>query len=182
VDWVALASLRDVTNVFRDMKSPEHQIAGMTTSRDMADWFAQTRWFPGGVRNASHTTRQYFKNLLEVNQRVNSHVCLLIRNSIAAPSAFEVGIDKFRKGTPKTWHFFPDHWVVLKCRITIDCRPPPPPSMINAQQIEELKNKPLNFGFWQWGHEYHDWINHRFRNITAAKFLPYYYGYVSATR
>ncbi len=180
VDWVALASLRDASNAFLDMNGPDSNAAGITVGSALAGWFSKTGWFPGGVSDSTSYGSQSFDHLLSINQRVNSHVCLFIRSAIiSSGSSSNVGINKFNgSGTPKTWLGTPDHWVVLKNRLTIDHKAPPLPGM---QRPEGLEGKRLDFTFVHWGQQSTP-INSRIHNITPAKFLPYYYGYVSATR
>jgi len=180
VDWVALASLRDASNTFLDMNGPDSNAAGITVGSALAGWFSKTGWYPGGVSDFTSYGPQSFEHLLGINQRVNSHVCLFLRSAIVASSSSEVGINKFNgSGTPKTWLGTPDHWVVLKNRLTIDHKAPPLPGMPRPAGLE---NKRLDFSFWHWGEQYNIPINSRIHNITPAQFLPYYYGYVSASR
>jgi len=187
VDWVALASLRDSSNLIFDMNGPRSDIAGITLGRAMADWFSATGWFPGGVVDATHyqASNPYynvFDNLLSVNQRVNSHVCLLIRNAIVHPDS-GIGINKLvgGSGTPKSGPTA-DHWVVLKTRITLDHKTPPFPGMLRFFDLQELKSQRIDFRFWNWGDPSTTPVNRRIGNITAGQFLQHYYGYVSATR
>jgi len=186
VDWVALASLRDSSNLIFDMNGPRSDIAGITLGRAMADWFSATGWFPGGVVDATHyqSSSPYYNaydNLLSINQRVNSHVCLLIRNAIVEPSS-GLGINKFDgSGTPKSGPTA-DYWVVLKTRITLDHKTPPLPGMLPFFDLRELRNQRINFRFWNWGDRNTTSVNNRIDNITFGQFLQHYYGYVSATR
>jgi len=180
VDWVALASLRDASNAFLDMNGPGSNAAGITVGSALANWFSKTGWYPGGVSDSTGYAPQSFEHLLGINQRINSHVCLFLRSAIVASSSAEVGINKFSgSGTPKTWLGTPDHWVVLKNRLTIDLKAPPLPGMPRPAGLE---NKRLDFSFWHWGQRQPTPANSRIHNLTPAQFLPYYYGYVSATR
>jgi len=180
VNWVALVSLRDASNAFFDMNGPDSNAAGITVGSTLAGWFSATGWFSSGVNNSTSYAPQSFEQLLGINQRGNSHVCLFIRSAIVASSPSELGINKFNgSGTPKTWLGTPDHWVVLKKRLTIDYKAPPLPGMPRPAGLE---HKRLDFSFWHWGNLHDTPINSRIHNITPAQFLPYYYGYVSASR
>jgi len=186
VDWVALASLRDSSNLIFNVSGPGSNIASITLGRVMADWFSATGWFPGGVVNATQyqSSSPYYNaydNLLSINQRVNSHVCLLIRNAIVHPGS-GLGINKIGgSGTPKSGPTA-DHWVVLKTRITLDHKTPPLPGILPFFDLKKLKDQRINFRFWNWGDRNTTSVNRRIGNITAGQFLQHYYGYVSATR
>jgi len=184
VDWVALASLRDSSNAWLEMNGPDSNAAGITAGGSMASWFRATGWYPNGVSNSTYHfaksfTEESFEHLLRINQRMNSHVCMLIRSAIIANSSMDVGRNKFGKNTPKTWFGTPDHWIVLNMgnRIRIDQRIPPPHGSLRPKG---LGNKPLDFSFWSWRRTYH--VSNRVPKITAKEFFPYYYGYVSASR
>jgi len=182
VDWVALASLRDSSNAIRSMKSAGSEIAGMTFGSDMQAWFAKTGWYANGVVNsASIWSSQSFEHLIGINQRINSHVCLLIRSAIIVSSAVsvaDIGINKIGKDVPKSASGFPDHWVVLKGHIRIGLKTPLHRHGLSA----DARHQALDFRVWSWGRKTLYPINNRIPNITPAKFLPYYYGYVSAQR
>jgi len=62
--------------------------------------------------------------------------------------------------------------------LTIDHKAPPLPGMPRPAGLE---NKRLDFTFVHWGEKTTS-VNNRIHDITSAKFLPYYYGYVSASR
>jgi len=183
VDWVALASLRDASNNFRSMSNAGKNIAGMTFGGELQGWFEATKWFTGGVVNTSRWAwSQSLENLIDINSRSDSHVCLLIRSAIiqkSSPSFADIGINKFGKETPKSLTGFPDHWVVLKSRIQIGMKTPQWPGALSA---DDVKTHRLHFNFWSWGEEELLKVNRRIPNITTAQFLPYYYGYVSAKR
>jgi len=59
------------------------------------------------------------------------------------------------------------------------------------QNRDELLQQPLKFNFWTWGQDtrLNEFdkpkccsVSDRIAGITPAQFLPYYYGYVIATR
>jgi len=183
VDWVALASLRDASNNFRSMSAANKNIAGMTFGGELQGWFDATKWFTGGVVNTSRWTwSQSLENLIGINSRSDSHICLLIRSAIIHDSSISVadtGMKKIGKETPKSLTGFPDHWVVLKSRIQIGMKTPQWPGALNP---DDVKTQRLHFNFWSWGQPELLKVNRRIPNITAAQFLPYYYGYVSAKR
>gem|GEM_PF-3465698 len=180
VDWVALASLRDASNTFRDVSGPDDNIASLTLGSAMEDWFRATGWFSGTSNNSFGLSSRRFDHLLGINQRVNSHICLLIRSAIIGPSPVDLGINKFDgSGTPKTAHGSADHWIVLKGRIQIGNQTVLSSSMPNR---DVLRNQELKFRFWSSGEAESYSISSRIPKITPAQFVPYYYGYVSATR
>jgi len=182
VDWVALASLRDHSNKYNRMSGPDSDVAGITLGRALAGWFEKTGWFLSVSNNSSrYLSSRSLKHLLAINQRGSSHICLLIRSAIITTgTAFDLNRNKFGKsGTPKTLTGFPDHWVVLKGPIMIDRKTAPPPSTLRADDIKTLMHKSLDFRLWSWGAE--SSVRARIHNLTPAQFLPYFYGYVSAT-
>jgi len=182
VDWVALASLRDSFNANWRMRDFKSNIAGMTLGGAMQEWFAKTGWYANGVVNNTSSWRsRSFEHLIDINRRVNGHVCLLIRSAIimsSAVSVADIGIDKIGKDTPKSASGFPDHWVVLKGHIRVGLKTPLHRHGLSA----DARHQALDFRVWSWGQKKFYPINNRIKNITPAKFLPYYYGYVSAQR
>lgn len=184
-DWVALASLRDSSNKSMQMSSPDSNAAGITLPGELAEWFSKTGWFSGGVRNYAGLTSKSFEHLLDANQRPNSHVCLFIRSSIIShtsndASAMGVRPNKISgKGTPKTWLGTPDHWVVLNSGMRINGLTAPAPN--TSCYNEAIQKQPINFTMTTWGSDTYK-ASSRIDKITAAQFVPYYYGYVSATR
>jgi len=189
VDWVALASLRDSTNRFWSMRSYKSEVAGITTGGGLAYWFNATGWYHAANFSfyQSLKNQSRFKHLLDMNQRADGHICLLIRSAIINNhSSTDTGFKKWNgSGTPKTYLGAPDHWIVLDGRTSIGQKEYQGAANLN---LDELINKPLRFKFWTWGDEGGVEgkpccaIDDRVSNITSASFLPYYYGYVSATR
>ena len=82
-------------------------------------------------------------------------------------------------GTPKTWLGTPDHWVVLNSIIRINGFAAPIPGI--SRYSEAIQKQPINFTMTTWGSDTYK-ASSRIDKITAAQFVPYYYGYVSATR
>jgi len=180
VDWVALASLRDDTNSFLRMRSPDSDTAGITMGGAMVDWFRATGWFPGGVGKAikynwsqpvdelhgidRHRRPEPLINLCGIDPRVSGggHVCLLVRAEVidGPPRGSERNRLK-ASGKSKKWAGLPNHWVVLEGHIGLPYSATP--------------DHMLNFNVWTWGRERPTPIN-----MPIRQFLPYYYGYVSA--
>jgi len=189
VDWVALASLRDSTNRFWSMRSHKSEMAGITTGGALAYWFNATGWYHAADFTSYHSSKNQsrLRHLLNMNQYADGHICLLIRSAIITNrSSTDTGFKKWnRSDTPKTYSGTPDHWIVLGGRASIGQKEYQGAANLN---LDELINKPLRFKFWTWGGEPLDdespccAIDDRVSNITPASFLPYYYGYVSATR
>jgi len=180
VDWVALASLRDSTNRSKPMDRTDAEFAGITLGGALAGWFKKTDWFSACSNSSGPLSSRSFEHLLGINQRLNSHICLLIRSAIITTgTTFDIGYKKPHSGTPKTLTGFPDHWVVLKGRINIDHKPAPPPGILRGDDLNNLMHKQLDFRLWSWGEN--GSIRDRIHTITPAQFQPYYYGYVSAT-
>jgi len=187
VDWVALASLRDSTNRFWSMRSYKSEVAGITTGGGLAYWFNATGWYHAAnfSFHQSLKNQSRFKHLLDMNQRADGHICLLIRSAIITNySSTDTGFKKWNgSGAPKTYFGTPDHWIVLDGRASIGQKEYQGSANLN---LDELINKPLRFKFWTWGNKGGVEgkpccaIDDRVSNITPASFLPYYYGYVSA--
>jgi len=123
VDWVSLASLRDSTNHFFSMRSYESEVAGITTGGALAYWFNSTGWYHAVNLSfyQSLKTQSRFKHLLDMNQRADGHICLLIRSAIITNhSSSDTGFKKWNgSGTPKTYLGTPDHWIVLDGRASV---------------------------------------------------------------
>jgi len=189
VDWVALASLKDSSNRLWRMKHQASEVAGITTGAALASWFNETGWFDAVnlsfYRSLNNQPR--FRHLLDMNQRADGHICLLIRSAIITNhSSTDTGFKKWNgSGTPKTYLGTPDHWIVLDGRASVGQKEYQGAANLN---LDELINKPLRFKFWTWGDgkvvegKSCCAIDDRVSNITPASFLPYYYGYVSASK
>jgi hypothetical protein len=200
VDWVALGSLRDDSNSFFTL-DPDSQIAGITISSTVAEWFQKTGWFKS-VEDRAATRLQSMNNLLQINNLPTSYVCLLIRARII--SAQQVSSDQGR---------IPDHWVVLgqcngqgpiatngmisgsqMCIAQQTPRPfqggdiDPMPIRFGGEEnaaynntyfydknstYRKLEGQWLDFSVYTWGGVYSI-------KLTVEKFLENYFGFVSA--
>jgi hypothetical protein len=103
VDWIALASLRDASNLLMNYGKPSQQAAGVSYPGDLIGWFKaigygnginRTQLFGDMVKNRSH-----FENAFKLRQH-GYDVCLLTDHHI---------ID----GKKNWWSMWPTHWVVL---------------------------------------------------------------------
>jgi len=176
VDWVALASLRDSSNNFLPMSNPKSTTAGITSAAQLAAWFTKTGWFSGVDHSFFRSLFQgSLKHFLDINNHGHAYICLLINSAIINGDS---SVDK----VPST----PNHWVVLDGRVSIGQEEFFWANM-SKQKREELLHKPLRLKFWTWGGESLSEgkpccsIDDRNPDITLARFLSYYYGYVSAT-
>jgi hypothetical protein len=178
VDWVALASLRDSSNTLWDVESPGSSAAGITTGGAMAAWFKGTGWFQGVCDKTNGVVSASPDRLLELTA-TDGHVCLLIRAAIvSSASPTNVGMDKIGKeGKPKTWFGTADHWIVLRDKVTIGGVALP------RMKSEDMEEKSLDFRFWHWGADKSlPSVCVRYPDLTVGQFLPYYYGYVRASK
>ena len=175
VDWVALASLRDSTNLLLPM-SHAAQTAAITTPADLEAWFDACGLFNGTGNHTRLVNGGTLDDLFAANMSYSSaFVCLLLRGSIMGGGG-AIGT-KFGSGMPKTPLFTPDHWVVLDELIHINARI----AMRNlcpSTGACSLDSERLDFRVYSWGN-YHR-INSTHLSLTVGEFLPYFYGYVSA--
>jgi hypothetical protein len=170
VDWIALASLRDSSNTWRDMQSLDSNIAGITLGSSLAAWFQGTGWFHSICNKANGAVSASLEKLLELTP-VNGHVCLLICSTIITSSGKKGKEGKSRK----TWFGTADHWIVLRGGVKIDHRALP------LAKQGDTKEKSLDFPFWHWGYPPVSVSAHN-PALTVGQFLPYYYGYVRALK
>jgi len=183
VDWVALASLRDTTNTFSTMSSEKDNAAGITFPADMQKWFSLTGWFSGGVsKNTNLASSLSARHLIGINQRTDSHICMLIRSEIFRRTAADIGINKLGTNIPKKGGKFPNHWVVLKGRIQVGLCNPILTCNFDDKSTTYSKGQAIKFSCWCWGEDDNRVIDTAAKNITAEQLSRYYYGYVSAKR
>jgi len=185
IDWIALASLRDTANPILNMNNPGSNMAGITLGNDMVNWFSKTGWYSGGVGNFSNPGfPKSLRHLFDINMRQNSDICLLIHAG---------GLDNPvpKSGPKKTWAGTANHWIVLSGRINRGNQTPICGNMPASQkdrekreqilrqerqiQQESQQDEYISFSYWTWRR------GCRSLRKTTADFLPYYYGYVSAT-
>lgn len=177
VDWIALASLRDSSNSILPVTAGS-SAAGITTPVGLAEWFSATGLFPNGVGSkASVVSSKGIDELIAANHqyRTGAYVCLMVRAAIVGGGG-GIGMDKIGKNTPKTLLGTPDHWIVMTSEMRLG-KPPKnvmPPSITYPRQ-DHLEREPLAFQAFTWGEV------RPVSRAQAQEFLPYFYGYVSAT-
>ena len=103
VDWIALATMRDATNVMMNYSRPSQEASGVTFPNDMISWFKaigyghginRTQLFGDMVKNHSH-----FEQAFKLRQR-GYDVCLLMDHNVI-------------NGKTNWFSMVPTHWVVL---------------------------------------------------------------------
>lgn len=175
VDWVALASLRDSTNLLLPM-SHAAQTAAITTPASLETWFDACGLFNGTGNHTRLVNGGTLDDLFAANMSYSSaFVCLLLRGSIMGGGG-AIGT-KFGSGMPKTALSTPDHWVVLDELIRINGRI----AMRNlclSTGVCSLDSERIDFRVYSWGN--YRRINSTHLSLTVGEFLPYFYGYVSA--
>lgn len=175
IDWVTLASLRDGSNGVLSMSGPGSSIAGITGANTMAAWFEQSGLFTQ-VGNLAQYHPASLERLLAADLQANMgrYVCLLVRAAVLGAVAGEVPMPKLN-GMPRTLLGTPDHWIVMHESMGLG------PSCYNAARTDVadmLKKKKLSFKVYSWGGI--STVNERIHDLNVERFLPYFYGCVSA--
>ncbi|WP_263147116.1 hypothetical protein [Pseudomonas sp. RIT-PI-AD] len=176
IDWVTLASLRDSSNGIFSMSGPGSSVAGITGAGTMAAWFEQSGLF-GQVGNQAQYHPASLERLLTADLQANMgrYVCLLVRAAVLGAVAGEIPVPKLN-GMPRTLVGTPDHWIVM-------CEPmglgPSCYNSARADVADMLRKKKLSFKVYSWGGI--SSLNDRLHDLTVEKFLPYFYGCVSAS-
>ncbi len=176
IDWVTLASLRDASNGILSMNGPGSSMAGITGAGTMASWFEQSGLFTH-VGNMAQYQPVSLERLLaaDLQASIGRYVCLLVRAAVLGAVAGEVPVPKLN-GMPRTLVGTPDHWVVMREPMGLG------PSCYNSARTdvaEMLRKKKLSFRVYSWGAI--SSVNERVYDLTVDKFLPYFYGCVSAS-
>lgn len=168
VDWVALASLRDSTNVFSDYESHTNEASGITLPGTLAGWFTAA-----GFSQVENRTNLVFDSdlltLLKAGQlfTAGAHVCLFIGANLL-------------NGKP-SGDAFPDHWVSLTSAVQIDGGPTT--HLISLGDKLKYDNivhgKPVTFNVYTWGDASRPVTKYR-AGLKVKNLLSYFYGYVAA--
>jgi len=183
VDWIALASLRDSTNRVLSMSSPGASAAGITMPGVMQAWFHRSGLFSQIEDHTSLFGGESLDSLLHADRkhRQGAYVCMLVRASILGRVDGELGT-KLGKDTPKTIAPTPDHWIVQTTPISLE-HPDGPISLDTAVARGDMDplELPLHFAVHSWGDGGKALaVSSRIKPMTARKFLPCFYGFVSA--
>lgn len=182
VDWVGLASLRDITNIILPMTSISDNLAGMTGPGVIADWFAKTRLFEQIINETNLFLIKAISNLVDANRyyRNGYKVCLFINSkmlsnpSSSAPKSFSKGLStsaNMNKKIKKIGSNVPNHWVVLESNMMLGNK------YFNGDiktMKEKIKNttSPISFNVYSWGEISSIALNW---DILSS----YYYGYIA---
>jgi hypothetical protein len=154
-DWILLASMRDTDNWFFDYQEEGDAVAAMTLPHTLEKWFKQ----------AGYT---------EVLNDTNLVACKDLANARKASSLFSAGYkvclfinsDMLDAATHNNASLYPDHWVGLYTRITIDG--------IAADPASKVTFKVYTWGRVQSVPESGD--------LSIKHFLNNYYGYMACRR
>jgi hypothetical protein len=168
VDWVALASLRDSSNLFSDYQTHTNEAAGITLPGTLAGWFSAA-----GFSQVENRTNLVFDSdlltLLKAGQLYTSgaYVCLFIGANLLS-------------GQP-SGDAFPDHWVALTSAVQIDGAPTT--HLISLGEKLKYDNavagKPVSFNVYTWGDASRSVTKYR-AGLKVKNLLSYFYGYVAA--
>ncbi|MFM2415710.1 MAG: hypothetical protein RL385_433 [Pseudomonadota bacterium] len=165
VDWVALASIRDSSNLLLDYDEPSDRVAGITGARSIESWFSRCGYFPTVLRST---------NLVR-NKSLWALLCASRERTQGAHPALLIGADLLTKQSGGT--LIPNHWVVLGSDVRVG-------SQYSAALLARgetavasdtsLLAQTISFQVYTWGTS---WVLPG--STTVSTFLDYFYGFVA---
>ena len=151
-DWVAMSSLRDVTNTFLDFEGmPSEDVSAMSLPADVAAWLRATGLYSSVSDEGNWYLTKGLAHAEGLSPGSDTDVVLLINAHVLTSSA----ASGHKKSDEFILSAFPNHFVVLRSRVT---EPTP-------DEVE--------FDCWTWGADVHV-------RIPKSVFVANYYGAVIA--